>query len=59
MWACVLYVHESLKFDGEAMVVVVPLQYFNLGTVIILVCSKALGISSSLAVKREVVYVGV
>ena len=31
MWGCVLYVRESLKFEGVTMTVMVPHQYFQLG----------------------------
>ena len=30
VWGCVLYVCESLKFESETMMVMVPRQYFQL-----------------------------
>ena len=30
VWGCVLYVCESLKFEGGTMMVMVPRQYFQL-----------------------------
>ena len=49
---------ESLKFEGGAMVDVVPRQYSISGSVRVLVCNEALGTSSSLAVEGEAVQVG-
>ena len=49
---------ELLKFEGGAMVDMVPRQYFHLGSVCVLLCNEALGTSSSLAVEGEAMQIG-
>ena len=49
---------ELLKFEGGAMVDVVPRQYFLSESVRVLLCNEALGTSSSVAVEGEAVQVG-
>ena len=50
---------ESLKFEGGAMVDMVPRQYFHpSGSVRVLLCNEALGTSSSLAVEGEAMQIG-
>ena len=49
---------ESLKFEGGAMVDMVPQHYFHLRSVHVLLCNEALGTSSSLAVEGEAVQIG-
>ena len=50
VWACILYVCESLKVEGGAVMVT-----FNLGTAGVLHCNEVLGTSSLHTVKRDVV----
>ena len=49
---------ESLKFEGGAMVDMVPRQYFHLRKCMFLLCNEALGTSSSLAVEGEAMQIG-
>ena len=49
---------ESLKFEGGAMVDMVPRQYFHLRSVRVLLCNETLGTLSSLAVEGEAVQIG-
>ena len=50
---------ELLKFEGGAMVDMVPQQYFHLRSVRVLLCNEALETSSLLAVEREAMQIGV
>ena len=49
---------ELLKFEGGAMVDMVPQQYFHLRSVRVLLCKEVLGTSSSLAVEGEAMQIG-
>ena len=56
--SCVGVSVESLKFEGGAMVDMVPQQYFHLRSVRVLLCKEVLGTSSSLAVEGEAMQIG-